>query len=105
MKVCVKKLGFDPVLHFDCMVADDGFRVRNVRYHRFVGDSDPNKYRGHRFGLLDPRLQKSLKEYLEARGINAELTTFLFQHLLNKEHSQYINWLRVMEVFSAKHAS
>lgn len=49
MKVCVKKTGFEPVLHFDCKVLDSGFRIRSAYFHHAVGDLDPNKYRGPQF--------------------------------------------------------
>lgn len=49
MKVCVKRVGFDPVMHFDCKVFEDGFRVKNAYYHRSFGDFGAHKYRCPQF--------------------------------------------------------
>jgi len=39
-----------------------------------------------------------------SRGIDIELTSFLFQHLHNKEHNQYVNWLHTLDGLFAKDA-
>jgi complement component 1 Q subcomponent-binding protein len=51
---------------------------------------------------LDPRLQAALREYLVARGVNPKLATSILQHLLEKERSQYVNWLKALEQAFAK---
>ncbi|KAJ0980882.1 hypothetical protein J5N97_009137 [Dioscorea zingiberensis] len=107
MKVCVKRPKSEPFLHFDCSVfAREGFgsdfRIRSVAYHSSQGSLEASKYRGPEFRTLDPNLQGSLKEYLVARGIGAELTNFLHKHLHLKEQNQYVNWLQMMENLFAK---
>lgn len=51
---------------------------------------------------LDPRLQAALRECLVARGVNSKLATSILQHLLEKERSQYVNWLKTLEEAFAK---
>lgn len=51
---------------------------------------------------LDPQLQDALKEYLIAKGIGENLTSFLLHHLHKKEQGQYVNWLNKLESVVAK---
>jgi complement component 1 Q subcomponent-binding protein, mitochondrial len=46
---------------------------------------------------LDPRLQAALQQYLVARGVNSNLATSILHHFLQKERSQYVNWLKTLE--------
>ncbi|CAL9782466.1 unnamed protein product [Musa acuminata subsp. burmannicoides] len=122
MKVCIKKAGYDSVLHYDCrafrcdkdqllswttMDTNDGgigsdFTIRKAYCSSSVDYLGKCKSVGPIFSSLDPQLQKALKDYLVVRGITPKLTNFLFQHLHRKEHSQYVNWLRTMEGIVAK---
>lgn len=42
---------------------------------------------------MDAKLQKALKEYLEARGVNDELAVFLHEYMMNKDRTELIRWL------------
>ncbi|XP_077219351.1 mitochondrial acidic protein MAM33-like [Tasmannia lanceolata] len=107
MKVCIVKPGLSPVLQFDCDIfsRDDvrsDFNIRNAYYLQSRDCLGASNYRGPLFSSLDPLLQKSLKEYLIAKGIGVELTNFLLFHLHKKEHGQYVNWLEKLETMFAK---
>jgi complement component 1 Q subcomponent-binding protein len=41
---------------------------------------------------LDAKIQKALKEYLEARGVNDELSVFLHEYMMNKDRTELIQW-------------
>lgn len=41
---------------------------------------------------LDAKIQKVLKEYLEARGVNNELSVFLHEYMMNKDRTELIQW-------------
>jgi complement component 1 Q subcomponent-binding protein len=41
---------------------------------------------------LDAKIQKALKEYLEARGVNDELSVFLHEYMMNKDRAELIQW-------------
>ncbi|EES15558.1 hypothetical protein BDA96_08G015700 [Sorghum bicolor] len=111
MKVFVSKPGATPVLHFDCRASwvgdeeDRGaadYAINAVRYHSAPGAAGQDEYEGPEFRDLDPRLQAALREYLVARGVNPKLATSILQHLLEKERSQYVNWLKALEQAFAK---
>uniref|UniRef100_A0A0A9DMJ6 Uncharacterized protein n=1 Tax=Arundo donax TaxID=35708 RepID=A0A0A9DMJ6_ARUDO len=108
MKVFVSRLGARPVLHFDCrtfLVGENvdaaDYAINAVRYHSSPGDAG-DKYEGPKFRDLDPRLQAALQEYLVARGVDSKLTSSILHHLLEKERTQYVNWLKTLEEAFAK---
>ncbi|SCU82501.1 LANO_0B06480g1_1 [Lachancea nothofagi CBS 11611] len=56
-------------------------------------------YHGPPFSNLDEELQESLEVYLESRGINEELATFIGTYSEFKENKEYISWLQNMKKF------
>ena len=54
------------------------------------------------FRDLDPGLKAALREFLAARGVNSKLAGSILHHLLEKERSQYVNWLKTLEMALAK---
>lgn len=42
---------------------------------------------------LNREIQKKLSDYLEARGVNDELSVFLHQYMMNKDRIELIQWL------------
>ena len=54
------------------------------------------------FRDLDPGLKAALREFLAARGVNSKLAASILHHLLQKERSQYVNWLKTLEKTFAK---
>ncbi|SCU91542.1 LADA_0F10594g1_1 [Lachancea dasiensis] len=56
-------------------------------------------YHGPPFSNLDEELQESLEVYLESRGINEELATFIGTYSEFKENKEYIAWLKNMKSF------
>jgi complement component 1 Q subcomponent-binding protein len=51
---------------------------------------------------LDAKIQKALKEYLEARGVNHELSVFLHEYMMNKDRTELIQWFGDVESFVEK---
>jgi complement component 1 Q subcomponent-binding protein len=51
---------------------------------------------------LNKELQKRLREYLEARGVNDELSFFLHDYMLNKDRIELIQWLGKVKSFVEK---
>ena len=51
------------------------------------------------FWKLKRELQKTLREYLEARGVNDELSFFLLEYLLNKDRIELIQWFGKVKSF------
>ncbi|SCU95754.1 LAME_0F13344g1_1 [Lachancea meyersii CBS 8951] len=56
-------------------------------------------YHGPPFSNLDEELQESLEVYLESRGINEELASFIGTFSEFKENKEYISWLKNMKSF------
>uniref|UniRef100_A0A2N9HH68 Mitochondrial glycoprotein n=1 Tax=Fagus sylvatica TaxID=28930 RepID=A0A2N9HH68_FAGSY len=59
-------------------------------------------YIGPDFRKLDGKIQKTLKEYLEARGVNDELAVFLHEYMTNKDRNEVIRWLANVKNFVEK---
>ncbi|KAK4770955.1 hypothetical protein SAY87_031487 [Trapa incisa] len=51
---------------------------------------------------LDEKLQNSLYEYLERRGVSDELAGFLHDYMWNKDKIDAIRWMRTVESFLEK---
>ncbi|KAM4122647.1 hypothetical protein ACB094_01G100200 [Castanea mollissima] len=56
-------------------------------------------YLGPDYRKMDAKLQKALKEYLEARGVNDELAVFLHEFMMNKDRTELIRWLGNVKTF------
>ncbi|KAI9245553.1 mitochondrial glycoprotein [Phascolomyces articulosus] len=56
-------------------------------------------YIGPQFAELDENLQALFARYLEERGVNAALATFLPDYVEYKEQKEYVHWLDSMKTF------
>jgi len=56
-------------------------------------------YGGPPVDELDPELQTMLHQYLEERGIDEELASFLPEYVDYKEQKEYVKWLEDLENF------
>lgn len=54
------------------------------------------------FRNLSGELRKTLREYLEARGVNDELSGFLHNYMMNKDRIELIRWLGNVKSFVEK---
>ncbi len=52
-----------------------------------------NIYAGPPFQNLDPELQSMLERYLDERGINEQLASFVHDYVDHKEQKEYVQWL------------
>jgi complement component 1 Q subcomponent-binding protein, mitochondrial len=84
--------------------AQDGvIEIENVYYYPKVElaeaetvDNDfarANVYAGPPFSNLDPELQSMLERYLDERGINEQLASFVPDYVEYKEQREYMRWL------------
>lgn len=51
------------------------------------------------FTELDDKLQTAFVDYLEERGVNAELGRFIVDYAEDKEQREYMTWLGGVEKF------
>ncbi|AET41326.1 Mam33p Ecym_8030 [Eremothecium cymbalariae DBVPG len=56
-------------------------------------------YHGPPFSNLDESLQEAFEIYLESRGINDELVSFISAYSEWKENNEYVGWLQNMKNF------
>jgi complement component 1 Q subcomponent-binding protein len=84
--------------------ADDGMiEVEDVFYFQNAELAEPGTaekmharqhvYAGPPFGNLDSDLQAMLERYLDERGVNSQLATFVPDYIDYKEQREYVQWL------------
>ncbi|XP_059644360.1 uncharacterized protein At2g39795, mitochondrial [Cornus florida] len=89
------------VLEFVCSAWPDSIEIQKVflrGHERMPGQP----YMGPAFTGLDDELQDSLYEFLETRGINDELCTFLHEYMKNKDKTEFIRWMGTVKSFIEK---
>ncbi|KAG5225213.1 hypothetical protein OIU78_023415 [Salix suchowensis] len=88
-------------LEFLCSAWPDRLEIQKVYLLR--GEKMPGRpYMGPDFRKLNRELQKRLREYLDARGVNDELSFFLHEYMLNKDRIELIQWFGKVKSFVEK---
>lgn len=92
-------------------VAQDGYlHIDAVRYFKQgqmiqdvtsvdVGEQRQDLYMGPVYDELDEQIQTTFTRYLEERGIDTALATFLPDYVDYKEQKEYVNWLKDVNDF------
>jgi complement component 1 Q subcomponent-binding protein len=92
-------------------IAQDGYlHIQGVRYFKEgqadledlskdIGEQRQDLYMGPVFDELDEDLQVTFSKYLEERGIDTALATFLPDYIDYKEQKEYVNWLKDVNDF------
>ncbi|GMI92459.1 hypothetical protein like AT4G31930 [Hibiscus trionum] len=81
-----------PELEFLCSAWPDHLEIQKV--HLLSRDKIIiNPYMGPDYRKMNAELQKTLRGYLEARGVNNELCRFLHEYMMNKDRIELIQWL------------
>ncbi|KAL4335072.1 hypothetical protein GQ457_07G037590 [Hibiscus cannabinus] len=81
-----------PEMEFLCSAWPDHLEIQKVHLlnrNKVV----INPYMGPDFRKMNGILQKTLQDYLEARGVNNELCRFLHEYMTNKDRIELIQWL------------
>ncbi|XP_050365840.1 uncharacterized protein At2g39795, mitochondrial [Argentina anserina] len=79
-------------LEFLCSAWPDRLEVQKV-YVLNRGRMPAKPYLGPDFRDVNKEIQNKLCGYLEARGVNDELSFFLHQYMMNKDRIELIRWL------------
>ncbi|XP_004291946.1 PREDICTED: uncharacterized protein At2g39795, mitochondrial [Fragaria vesca subsp. vesca] len=79
-------------LEFLCSAWPDSLEIQKV-YVLHRGRMPAKPYLGPDFRDVNEEIQKKLRGYLEARGVNDELSLFLHQYMMNKDRIELIRWL------------
>ncbi|KAI8647710.1 mitochondrial glycoprotein [Parasitella parasitica] len=92
-------------------VAQDGYlHIDAVRYFKQgqmlqdttsvdIGEQRQDLYMGPVYDELDEQIQITFTRYLEERGIDTALATFLPDYVDYKEQKEYVNWLKDVNDF------
>ncbi|CEG64198.1 hypothetical protein RMATCC62417_01218 [Rhizopus microsporus] len=93
---------------------DGYFHIQGIRYFRKgeidhhdifrhdIGEQRQDLYMGPLFEELSQDLQATFTGFLEERGINAALATFLPDYIDYKEQKEYVRWLKDVNEFISK---
>ncbi|XP_058728623.1 uncharacterized protein At2g39795, mitochondrial isoform X1 [Vicia villosa] len=88
-------------LEFVCSAWPDGLDVEKV----FIlkrGQMAAKPYLGPDFRNLKPEIQEMFCEYLDTRGVNNELSTFLHEYMMNKDRIELLRWMDRLKSFVEK---
>ncbi|MED6207134.1 hypothetical protein PIB30_033050 [Stylosanthes scabra] len=85
-------------LEFVCSAWPDCLDVEKVYILRHKQMS-ARPYLGPDFRSLNPKVQEKFREYLDARGINHELSAFLHHYMMNKDRIELLRWMDRLKSF------
>lgn len=88
-------------LEFQCIAADE-IEIDRFSFVTYPTTQDSAKYRGREFGQLDDRVQDAFFAYLEDRCVDADLGYFILAHAREKNHHEYMHWMRAVTKFVQK---
>lgn len=54
------------------------------------------------FRNLKAKIQENFREYLDARGVNNELSVFLQEYMMNKDRIELLRWMVSLKYFMEK---
>eukprot|EP00892_Ulva_mutabilis_P005755 jgi/Ulvmu1/3551/UM166_0005.1 len=91
------------VLQFQCVYVENDEAdpyVQDVAFFlKSEEDAIGKAYEGPRFAELDEKLQDAFKEFVVARGIDANLGQYICRLVYDKEQEDYVTWLRKVKTF------
>jgi len=84
-----------------CTVYPDGIAIDSVSVAK-EESSEPQIHQSPDFREMTGDFQIAVREYLEERGINSNLASFLYDLMLNKRKVEYLRWLETVKAFLEK---
>ncbi|KAL2936664.1 hypothetical protein RDABS01_020113 [Bienertia sinuspersici] len=93
MIVSIFRKNSKQVLEFICSAWPDTLAITKL-FVRQQAKVPQQPYTGPKFRELDDELQNSLYDFLEERGIDDSLCTFLHKYVNYKEDAEYIRWMK-----------
>lgn len=103
LHVDVSKPGQSQSLLFLCGLYPDAVGIQSISTRAKSEDSGfvmvPTKYNGPTFQDLDDKMKNAIHGYLEERGINESLFSFLQAWLYVKDHRQLMEWFKSVGTF------
>ncbi|PIA54254.1 hypothetical protein AQUCO_00900655v1 [Aquilegia coerulea] len=109
LHVDITKPGFTDSLHFLCGLYPDAIGIHTLsmrpklRTPQFL--ATPNKYGGPGFHDLDENMKDVMHFYIEERGVDESLFTFLQAWLYVKDHRNLMCWFKTVGTFISNKGS
>ncbi|KAH6802414.1 Mitochondrial glycoprotein family protein [Perilla frutescens var. frutescens] len=101
--VDISKPGQQESLHFLCGMYPDALGIHSVSLRPKADTSGflvvPTKYNGPVFEDVDEKIRDALHGYIDERGINESLFTFLQAWLYVKDHRNLMRWFKTVGTF------
>lgn len=101
MTITITKGSNSPTLEISAASYGTEIVIDHVHFYE-LKDPKEATYEGPNFLQLDDEVQKQFERFIRARGVNKELTGYLFNILADKEHREYVRWLENVESFVRK---
>jgi len=108
VNVTIEKAG-KGAMHVETVAQDGLIQIENVSYFENAELANAQTaekewsrqslYAGPPFGNLDEDLQVLLERYLDERGIDPALATFIPDYIDFKEQKEYLRWLANLKAF------
>ncbi|WMV44301.1 hypothetical protein MTR67_037686 [Solanum verrucosum] len=86
-------------LEFDVRAFPNKISICGMSIKEPKSSSNQLNYRGPAFSFLNESLQKSVYEYLEARGLTGSTANFMLEYVISKDTKEYIRWLKNIKNF------
>jgi complement component 1 Q subcomponent-binding protein len=99
--VIVSKVDGSAHLDFDCVTDGEIIEIRHISFESY-DEENPilgTNYSGPNFEDLEETIQDKFHDYLEERGINSDLASFIVEYHLDKEQREYTSWLEKVSKF------
>ncbi|PKA60383.1 Uncharacterized protein AXF42_Ash008443 [Apostasia shenzhenica] len=94
--------GEGPILEFGCNLNSDELQIETMETKSRDDSDGQGAYQGPDFSDLDENLQKAFHKYLEVRGFQDSLHSFLHEYMMNKDEREYLTWLKNIKEFIMK---
>ncbi|KIM70795.1 hypothetical protein SCLCIDRAFT_101234 [Scleroderma citrinum Foug A] len=109
VSISVTKENMKGSINIDTMCQDGGFIVDNISYYgdahvgtELTAEADWKRrglYIGPQFDTLDVSVQEEFEKFMQERGINESLATFIPEYSELKEQKEYVRWLDNVKKF------
>jgi len=105
----ITKANVSGALNIDLMCQEGHFVIENISFYDdakvgtdLTAEADWKRrglYIGPQFDTLDVAVQEEFEKYLQERGINTSVASFIPEYAAHKEQQEYVKWLAKVNNF------
>jgi len=105
----ITKSNVPGALNIDLMCQEGHFVIENISFYEdaklgtdLTAEADWKRrglYIGPQFDTLDVAVQEEFEKYLQERGINSSVASFIPEYAAHKEQQEYVKWLSKVNNF------